>query len=120
MRTGEVVGVEAGNYLRNHSVRDFPQVKLTFEDALREISDVLSVNSTKLCLIPVDRDEILCWEASAYREDTDEQYLVYIDAVTGQEILILSVTQDDEGYVTASAVPPKSDDFVGGGRGIGA
>lgn len=100
MRTGRVIGIEAGNYLRNHSLRDFPQVKVTFEDALRRISDVLSVNSTRLCLIPVDNNEVLCWEANAYREGTSEQYLIYIDAVTEEEVMILRLTQDDEGYVT--------------------
>jgi germination protein YpeB len=100
MRTGLVVGVEAGNYLRNHAPRAFPEVKISQEDALRRVSDALGVSSTRLTLIPVDRAEVLCWEASAYRMDTSEQYLIYIDAVTGQEAVILHLTQDDEGYVT--------------------
>lgn len=100
MRTGQVVGVEAGNYLRNHYKRNLAVAKITFEDALRRISDVLSVSSIRLALIPIDRKEVLCWEASAYRTDTNDQFLIYIDAVTGQEVMILRLTQDDEGYVT--------------------
>lgn len=99
MRTGQIVGVEAGNYLRNHVTREFVEIQVTFEDALRRISDTLSVDRTRLCIIPTDAGEVLCWEASAYRHNGD-RYLIYIDAVTGQENTILRVTEDDGGVVT--------------------
>lgn len=99
MRTGLVVGIEAGNYLRNHTRREFPEVTITIEDALRRVNDSLTIERTRLCVIPLGTGETLCWEASGFIPGGD-RYLVYIDAQTGNEATILRVTQDSEGFVT--------------------
>lgn len=99
MKSGMVVGIEAGNYLRNHTIRELPVVTLSIEDALRKVNDALTIEKTRLCVIPIGTGEALCYEASGYIPGGD-RYLVYIDAQTGNEATILRVTQDSQGFVT--------------------
>ena len=99
MDTGEVVGLEANQYLMNHTHRTGLQPKLTQEDALNAVSEQLAVSGVRLCVIPQGDAERLCYEITGtYQQQT---YMVYIDAMTGEEANVLMVVDGAEGALTA-------------------
>ena len=99
MDTGEIVGLEANNYWMNHRTRELPEVKVTEEKAREMVSGILTINAARLCLIPFRNTEKLCYEFSATWNDS--QYLVYVDAETGEEREILKVIDSATGPLTA-------------------
>ena len=95
--TGEAVGLDANNYLMSHKPRDLKEPKLTAEAAREKVTPSLVVSSTRLALIPLETgEEKLCWEFTGKIEDRD--YIIYINAETGQEedILMIQHTNDGE------------------------
>lgn len=99
MKDGLVVGIEAVNYLINHRARTIPEPAITQADARSRVSQALTIERVRRCIIPLDEGEVQCWEIAAAASD-DDRYLIYIDAATGIEKTILRIMQDDEGIVT--------------------
>ncbi|NCB06245.1 MAG: germination protein YpeB, partial [Clostridia bacterium] len=99
MDTGEVVGMEAGNYLMNHHKRSSLTPTLTPEQALARVSDRLKPGTPRLCVIPYRDAEQLCYEVGGTYQDN--QYLVYIDALTGEVTEILQILQTTDGVMSA-------------------
>jgi len=95
MKDGTVIGLEAGNYLRNHVERALELPLLSEEDALTRIGIRLTPRSVRLCVIPLGSGEALCYEVRA--SDGADTYLVYIDAVTGAERELMQVIGDENG-----------------------
>ena len=63
------------------------------------VNPKLELKSTNLAIIPTEwNTEILCWELKGRTEDND--FLVYINAKTGEEEDILMIINSDEGTVT--------------------
>lgn len=94
--TGEVMGLDARNYRLNHRTRDLPRPKLTEAEAEAYVSGELQVEHRDLALIPLtQRTEVLCYEFKATRDGTF--YIVYINALTGQEEQIFRVINSAEG-----------------------
>lgn len=96
MADGRIVGVESANYLKNHTPRTLPKVQVTEEEALSRINSSLTAENIRLALIPLNTREKLTYEVAA-KDAYDNQYLVYIDAVTGQEQKIYQMITDDNG-----------------------
>lgn len=92
---GRVVGLEAGNYWRNHVERELPEVTLSYQQALEAVNSRLTIVSARLALIPSDDSygkldgERLCYEFTCSLGQS--RYLVYIDAQTGAEASILKL-----------------------------
>jgi len=99
MDTGDVVGVEANNYWMNHRQRTLDKPKLTEEQAREMVSSRLEILQARLCLIPYRGGEKLCYEFTG--SWSDSQYLVYIDALTGEETEILKVIESQTGPLAA-------------------
>ena len=99
MDTGELVGLESNNYLMNHTCRMGLTPSVTQQQALEKVSDALKVHSVRLCIIPYRDQERLCWEAAGVY-DTQE-YRVYIDASTGEELQVLMMISTPEGELSA-------------------
>lgn len=99
MDTGELVGLEANNYLMNHTRRDSLTPALSKEEALAGVSEALSVRAIRLCVIPYREDERLCWEIGGLYND--DEYRVYVDAQTGAELEVLMMLQNPEGKMAA-------------------
>lgn len=99
MDTGDIVGIEANNYWMNHRQRDLEQPKITEEEARDMVSTRLEILQTRLCVIPFRGTEKLCYEFTATWDDS--QYLVYIDALTGEEREILKIIETEMGPLTA-------------------
>ena len=97
--TGEVVGLEANNYWMNHIRRELPAPAVSLAQAQTRLSSRLDVKSSRLCLIPYLGTERLCYEFAGYWDDNE--YRVYIDAVTGEEAEILKVIPMENGILAA-------------------
>jgi spore germination protein len=94
---GEIVGFDSTQFLTNNYQRPITQPKLTPEQAREKISPHTEVSGEpKLCYIPTSSyGEIYCYEFRAkYKGD---QFLIYINADTGEEERILKFIQNENG-----------------------
>ena len=93
---GQVMGIDARNYRLNHRQRALDKPRITREQAAEYVSDGLAVEHVDLALIPLTQcTEVLCYEFKATKNDAF--YLVYINALTGQEEQIFQVINSEEG-----------------------
>lgn len=99
MGSGLVVGVETGAYLQNHRERNLPAPSLSEETVLASLNPALGVEGIRLALIPTDGGERFCYEIAATQKD-GTGYLLYVDAVSGDEVNILQIVTDSVGIVT--------------------
>ena len=99
MDTAEVVGLEAHNYWLNHVPRSLPVPALSASAAQAHIADHAQVENTRLCLIPHQGAEVLCYEIAATHNG--ESYLSYIDAQSGREVELLKTITIENGFLTA-------------------
>ena len=97
--TGAIVGLESNNYLMNHTQRDLTAPALSEEEARMRVSARLQVERTRLCVIPLQQEERLCYEFTG--TFGDGRYLVYIDANTGEELEILKQIDAQSAKLTA-------------------
>ncbi|HOG02037.1 MAG: Sporulation protein YpeB [Firmicutes bacterium ADurb.Bin248] len=97
--TRGIVGADARNYLFSHVERDIPAPTLSKEEAEAKVSVNLDIESSELALIPVTpTKERLCYEFKG-KCDGDE-YIVYIDAETGEEQQIFVIINTENGQLT--------------------
>ena len=94
--TGEVMGLDARNYRLNHRRRDLARPRITEKQAAEYVSGSLQVEQIALALIPLTQQtEVLCYEFKATQNETF--YIVYINALTGEEEQIFQVINSEEG-----------------------
>lgn len=94
---GEVLGMDARQYLTHHRRRSLPRPRLSAEEARRRLNPALEVTRVQLALIPdqAGTGEVLTYE---FQGQTGEYiYLVYINAETGAEEQILQLIVTDGG-----------------------
>ena len=97
---GDVTGYDARGYLTNHQQRDYPERKISAEQAQESLSPLLTPDAPRLALIPTSGlNEQLCYEFRCTAED-GQQVLVYIDVETGEEAQILLLYISDGGTLT--------------------
>ena len=96
METGAVVGAECSQYLMNHTPREKLEPALSMEEAKLSLSHRLEVSGGRLCIIPTDGGERLCWGFEG--TFAGAQYYAFVDAMTGEplDILRIDTTQDGE------------------------
>lgn len=99
MDMGEVVGLEANNYLMNHTERTGLSPALSGEQALEKASSRLEAGQARLCVIPYREGERLCYEVPGRYEG--REYRVYIDAITGEEAEVLMMVDSVGGRMAA-------------------
>ncbi len=95
-----IVGVDARNYLFSHTERELPAVEITVEEAEQCLSIGLNVQARALALIPLTPEtEALCYEfkGTVGEGDGAEEYIVYINAVNGDEEQIFRIINSDDG-----------------------
>ena len=89
-QTGDVIGLEAQNYLYNHVERD-----LTVPTRQATVGENLTVESRTFCLIPTEwNTEIVAEEVVATMGDIT--YYIYYDTESGEELRVFVVI-DEEG-----------------------
>ena len=92
---GIVTGAEAMSYVMNHSQRDIAGATITKAEAQSVIDGRIEVTGSRLALIPVDGQEVLCYEFAGKFDGSD--YFVYVDAATGNEVQVLTVVGTAQG-----------------------
>lgn len=96
---GEILGIETTGYLNCHTIRDVSQVEITREKAKEQLNKELQIESEGLAIIPTEwKTEILCWEFKGKVEDNE--FLVYVNAKTGEEEDILVIVNTPNGTLT--------------------
>lgn len=91
--TGAILGLEARNYIFNHTERtlDSPVEEPSARAAL---PSGVQVKTSRLTLIPTEwNSEILAYEYEV--EFENETYYIYVDAVSAEEIKVMKVIEDD-------------------------
>ena len=97
--SGEIMGIETTGYLNSHEERNISDVKITKEQAKKDLNTEIEILSQNLAIIPTEwKTEILCWEFKGKVDDID--FLVYINAKTGEEQDILVITDTPNGTLT--------------------
>lgn len=96
---GEILGLECTGYLNNHTQRDVSKVKITKEDAKKNLNKNLEIIGENMVVIPTEwKTEILCYE---FKGKVDgKEFLVYINAENGKEEDILVITNTPNGTLT--------------------
>ncbi len=95
---GEIVGFDASAYYLNHHNRKIEEPKITLEEARKEVRTDFDINSSRLALIPKGKNEVLCYEFKGNYRGAD--YIVYINALTGNEEQILQIIKNENGTLT--------------------
>ena len=94
--SGEVVGMEARAYLMNHRDWAVDFGKVSQEDAQNAVGNGLRVQNVAKALIEKNNEYYLCYEFECIMGDNE--YYVYIDSKTGNEVELFKVIQNTEGY----------------------
>ena len=93
---GEILGIETTGYLNNHTERDISNIKITEEQAKKDLNENIEITSSGLAVIPTEwESEILCYEFKGKVDD--KEFLVYINADNGREENILIITNTPNG-----------------------
>ena len=96
---GSVLGIETTGYLNSHTERTIPDNIISKEQAKTNLNKDLQIQSENLAVIPTEwKTEVLCWEFKGTVDDN--QFLVYINAETGEEEDILVIVNTPEGTLT--------------------
>lgn len=96
---GEVLGIETTGYLNSHYTRNIPKVKITEDEAKKNLNKKLEINSLKIAFIPTEwKTEVFCYEFTGKINDMD--FLVYVNAQTGEEEDILLIVNTPNGTLT--------------------
>ena len=95
MDSGRVVGAECSQYLANHTRRTDIVPTVDVLQAREMVSGRLSVKSERLCVIPQDEDETLCWGFEC--TDGAADYWVFVNAKTREIEQILRVITTNQG-----------------------
>lgn len=96
MSSGEIVGYEATGYATNHTEREDLIAQISESEARSKVGDSLTIDSTRLCVIPLDYvGETLAYEFAG--EYGGFKYYLYIDAYTGTQVRVLRIIQTSEG-----------------------
>lgn len=88
LQSGQVMGMDAENYLMNHRRREFPGEGLSMDEAEEKLAENLTVKERGRAVIPrSDGTEACCY--GFYCETDTQEILVFLDAQTGEERDIL-------------------------------
>lgn len=96
---GEILGIETKGYLNNHTERKITQNIISIDEAKKKLNKNLNIQSEGMAIIPTEyKTEILCYEFKGKVDDNE--FLVYINAQTGDEEDILIVYNTPNGVLT--------------------
>lgn len=97
---GEVLGIETTGYLNSHrGKRELKEQKITLEEAKEKVNSKLNISSSGLAMIPTEwNTEVLCYEFKGNTGEND--FIVYINAETGEEEDILMIINTPDGTLT--------------------
>lgn len=98
--TGAVCFFESKGYLSSHCERELPEVAVDEAAAKEQVASDLKVLAHSIALIPTEgRHELLCHEFKCEAED-GRHFIIYVNAVTGEQEKILILLEDESGSLT--------------------
>jgi germination protein YpeB len=92
---GLVTGIEAMSYCLNHTERNLESATISKSAAQSSICGDIQVEGARLTLIPLRGEEVLAYEFYGSMDGND--YYVYVDAKTGEEVEVLTVIGTAQG-----------------------
>ncbi len=92
---GIVTGMEGLAYVLNHTQRELGSAKISKSNAKAVLNGGFEAEGSRLCLIPVDGGEVLCYEF--YGTYGGNDYYIYVDAATGNEVEVFTVIGTAQG-----------------------
>lgn len=92
---GIVTGLEARSYVLNHGARNIERPVMSEEQARSVVNGNMEITSARKALIPFDGEEVMCYEFVGTLEGNE--YYVYVDAASGEEIEVLTVIGTAQG-----------------------
>ena len=96
---GEILGFESTGYLNNHTERTIDKNIISKEQAKKTLNKNLNIKSEDLAIIPTEyKTEILCYEFKGTVDN--REFIVYINAKTGEEEDILVIYNTPNGTLT--------------------
>jgi len=97
---GQLVSYDAQGFISAHHDRELPEQKIDRVKAQASIPESLTVLSHQMALIPSPGgEERLCHEFVCRNED-EQKYIIYVNAVSGAEEKILILLEDEGGALT--------------------
>ncbi len=98
LKENRAIGIDANHYIMSHYNRTLPAAAITIEDARATVAQRMEIVSEQIALIPLeDNSESLCYEFSG-KSGADE-FLFYINAVTGKEEDVLQIIHAPNGQM---------------------
>jgi len=99
MDNGQIYGFEARNYILTHKDRKLDEPSISMEEAEKLVNPNLKISSRRMAVIPTDsKKERFCYEFKG--QLGEKSFIVYIDAMTGEEADILQIIETDNGSLT--------------------
>ena len=96
---GEILGFESTGYLNNHTERIIDKNVISKDQAQKTLNKNLNIKSENIAIIPTEyKTEILCYEFKGTVEN--REFIVYINAKTGEEEDILVIYNTPNGVLT--------------------
>lgn len=94
---GDIIGLNANDYLYNYQERKIPEPKISVEEARKAVNQSVKVHDENLALIENDlHEEVLAYEFLG--EMKDETYRIFINANTGQEEKVEKLTNTEMNF----------------------
>lgn len=86
---GLVTGLDSSKFIKNHKKREQPSISVTLESAQNALRKGVEVQGSRVAVIQTARGERVAYEfLCSYM---DENYFVYTDANTGNELAIVNL-----------------------------
>ena len=92
---GIVTGMEGLSYVLNHGERSLAKPSISEAQAKASVNGNMEISSSRTALIPFDNEEVLCYEFVGTLDNNE--YYVYVDAATGEEIEVLTIVGTAQG-----------------------
>lgn len=97
---GSVKSFEASGYITTHHQRELPQAAVSQEQAQTKVAEGLTILGIEKTLIPdAGQHEVLCYEFEC-EDENGQKFIVYVDALTGEQEKILILLEDENGTLT--------------------
>ncbi|MFD1389431.1 germination protein YpeB [Oceanobacillus oncorhynchi subsp. oncorhynchi] len=94
---GDITGLTANNYFKNHTERDIPEPAISEEEARDAVNQGVKIQENHLAIIDDNQgEEILTYEFLGTRDDAT--YRIFINAETGEEEKIEKMTDAEINY----------------------
>ena len=92
---GIVTGMEGLAYCLNHTERSAGEASISKASAKEKLNPDFTVEGSRLTVIPLDGEEVLAYEF--YGNYGENDYYIYVDAKTGDEVQVLTVIGTKQG-----------------------